>query len=570
MAAFVGAVALLVLASAAVGFVSDDSTYSAEALTDHAWPRFKTHSTAMMSGGRFLPAHFLFMMSLWVPDPTIFRVISIVGIAIASLLFSMSLKSLAGLERQTTLKLASAALLLIQLRTYHDPVLSFGLLIPAVISLNAATVILIQRHKASGSWWAGLAFVFCWTLGLATYELSYGLLPFLLWLALMPGTVQAQRRALIGVVLPAIIVATGAGLTRTLGLGDGSYRGIISNLEFIPVARTFLFQVGGSVPLLTRELHRLRFDGMLALTTALSACLVWLLYPVDRQTLNRQGWGFLALMWVLPGFSIAFSAKYQEEVRWGVAYLPVLLSTFALASALWVFWSLLRTAARRVVALALVVALAVTWRVNIAVGDFVADQFTEPRREFITFIRAVPTGVVSRDDTVAFNGSHNLESVQPGWGWYSWESPEFLDSLGHSVQATLASGWFRPRGGPSVLVGQEDRVLGQHPVLVWYGKLAGGFGFLLFPVELNTEAPALQPGRRWCAAWRGPSNSFAMDSAKLEFSGAVASYPLADRGEMSCFETTTERLDAVDMVIGQRRIRFKTSHTGLTLATDNE
>ncbi|MDP3236864.1 MAG: hypothetical protein Q8N26_28980 [Myxococcales bacterium] len=547
-----------------MGFVSDDSVYCSEANEGESWANALRHTVEMTTGGRFLPAHFLFITSLYVSNELVFRFVSIIGVVIASIFFAVSVKSMSGLRAHLVLKIASACLVFIQLRTYHDPVLSFGLLIPAVIALNASAVVFLWAFLKTGSRRYGVALVAAWSTALLTYELSFGFLPFLLWLT-HPSS--RERRwltpAFLCIAAPAAAVALGAIVARLLG--EGNYEGTVANLDLARAVRTGFFQIAGSIPLMTNELRRLELDGLLGLTVVASGFTVAFLFPLERCVVSARTWVFLGLSWVLPGLAIAFSAKYQGELGRGVAYLPVLLSTFALGSSAWLVWSMFDVWGRRVIAAVLVVLLACVWRVNINVSNFVAAQFTEPRRTLTSFLAALPRDALRPADIVSFRGNHDLDSVQPGWGWYSWESPHFLERLGHHVQATLASGWFRVRDGPSVLaVGQEESVLGTKAIMIWYGSTSGGRGFLLMPVETQAGTLAAQAGRLWCGSWRPSDNSIGSGSATVEFLPTPARiFSLPDTGAVGCFESTGASLDELVLVAGQQRLHFMITNVGL-------
>ncbi len=233
-----------------------------------------------------------------------------------------------------------ALVLLMQMRAFADPLLSFAGIMQFVVGQLLLSMIFLQKYFESGrrKWLAASVGIF--TSSLVTYEISYMFLP--LYLAIAYAHLRQWRPALAAMrpyVFAVIVLATFVlGLRFNVRMPDDfPYR---FSLAPPIVAATALKQASAALPLSYALLslhHPLYFDGWRAAgrwdswaMALFAGGLTWILLRrirIGQTAETRPAFGLLlaagGMVWVLPGLPISASPKYQACVQVGLGYLPV-------------------------------------------------------------------------------------------------------------------------------------------------------------------------------------------------------------------------------------------------------
>ncbi len=356
-----------------------------------------------MREGRFYPLHWIpFSGVFWlIRDVQQYRIYIVGCVVINLLLFVHFVRRLSGSAGLAYLA-ACLTCMLFQLRAFHDPILSFFGLLQMVVALTLLSLIALWRHLEGGgrAWliWSILIYI----TSVLLYEMSY---LFFLFHAFLIGRRRLGWRPWLSKVLPfAVAAGFGIGMSFLLRWLAPASSAMHTKYGMVPTPGTFLpalaRQISGALPLtyfaadpagifrdvktpgaLVRWLGRA--DVLAVALVAMGVCSLVLLRLRGRPANDggeqtRIDWGLLVmlglLLAVVPGVMTSMTARYQQEVTFGMSYVPVYTQYFGvalvLASVIW--YVLARWAGRGVpawcgrVAVAVAVGLttAVTYRAN--------------------------------------------------------------------------------------------------------------------------------------------------------------------------------------------------------------
>jgi len=286
----------------------------------------------------------------------------------------------------------------IQLRLFYDPILQFAGLIPFMVGATLVALVAFQRYLATDrARWQAIG-VMAFAAALLTYEVAYMVAPVFL---LMARTERGDWRRAISATQPYTMLCV-ALVAFTLGLryitGWNAADPYTPRLDLPAILKATAMQASGAIPASYAVFSPHRVDNMCEwrLFTswknwamfAAAGGLTWACVRQlaqarieSRPSADQSGPSLATLaiiggvIWILPGFLIALSPKYQAVVAIGLGYLPVFLqyfglATLSIAAALWARarlpqrWPAL---ARGLVALNACVAL-VTFETNATVG----------------------------------------------------------------------------------------------------------------------------------------------------------------------------------------------------------
>ena len=231
----------------------------------------------------------------------------------------------------------------LQLRFWYDPLHSFGLLLPSLaIKVLAALLLLLAGLRARGRAPAIAAFFtagLLWTAGLLQYEIVYLLVPLPLFLAWHDQAADLWRRrtSVLAVLAPTLLLANYVATLRSaVATPAPAYTTNFALEQAIP---TFAYQTIGAIPGSaslfaagvppTRQL--LESPTWTALLGAVAAATaVWLLARQVHRPTPRSGVALIGIgvsIWLLPSVPISLSMRWQNELDWGYAYLPVIVQS---------------------------------------------------------------------------------------------------------------------------------------------------------------------------------------------------------------------------------------------------
>lgn len=235
--------------------------------------------------------------------------------------------------------------LFFQLRLYHDPILSYYGLMQVEASLILGSLSFFARYLATTKevWLVGS--VTLYGLNLLTYEAFYGIIAAHALLAFHQWREWSSRK-ITKTLLPFIALAA-ANILVMLALRSFytvQYSGNQLNLTASTWGLTFAKQAIGALPLsyfmsfpenvgvifADMSPGALAFIGIASVALCVLVCGWFKGRPrAKNQSKGLAVLGILGLsLWITPCIIVSGAVKYQQELKWGLAYLPVYISYF--------------------------------------------------------------------------------------------------------------------------------------------------------------------------------------------------------------------------------------------------
>lgn len=428
-----------------VGFTSDDSLRSLreglllERGADWLQYLVSLNSELMHGAGRFMPVHFLLYTTTWVSDVDTHRALALVLVLVSVLFSGVLVWRVFG---SSELAVLAAALLpiLIQFRAYHDPILGFGGFIPGVIILNALSLLVLNWAGRTGRPCGYVLSSIIYLLALWTYEISYFLLPLH---AIVAHHIGATRKPAFLAALSGALAVASLTTLYARHISSAAYAGTQLGDLGAPFWRTLLVQLSGALPFS----YTWAASSETRAATPSIACVLFYLFGyllVFQTTRNARRpnvgavLGFAAVLMLGPAIPVAASAKYQHELLWGLAYLPILASIIGLAlvAATLIIGAPMNRLTRTALAIAAALAAAWTHAENSATCDRVAQAFARPRAIATHALERGLFAGVADGAGVIVAGRLLLDDIQPGWNWYGWDRPAFF-----RMHAGMSAAW---------------------------------------------------------------------------------------------------------------------------------
>ena len=229
----------------------------------------------------------------------------------------------------------------LQVRTWYDPTLSFGILLPSTgIKVLLALSLMVlgirtTKSKSRSLYLSGAGIL--WLLALMQYEVVITLGVVALLLAILEVDSGRRRQALgfSSILVPSLIFFA---ISRYFRNGITASPAYQTNFHIPTVFKTLRYQIEGAVPL---TVPYSRVDGRLALGGSISnmsivqtlvllmvsALIILYLLRMRQLTIPTRFVLFISgcCLLVLPAIPTSLSVRWQTEVGPGHAYLPVML-----------------------------------------------------------------------------------------------------------------------------------------------------------------------------------------------------------------------------------------------------
>jgi len=281
----------------------------------------------LSAGSRFL-VHYIFH------EVEYYKVAILTGIVANIAFFGYFLRRFTG-----SFNLAMASMLLIpiffQIRNYHDPITSYNLLLQQMCFLLFASLIFFHAFLAKKKLSTFLASAICYLSALLTYEIGFSFLIFFFILAWHhhKNLIASLKTTAPLVFLTIAVLAVNMYARMQF---PAHYSGVKANLKVEALFTAFFEQLCGALPL---SYYSQVKGPVLAFLAASDVGYALILFSLCLYFLKKTGdekieptcliiSGFA--LWVLPACVIALSEKYQNELTFGTAYLPVYLQYFGL------------------------------------------------------------------------------------------------------------------------------------------------------------------------------------------------------------------------------------------------
>ncbi len=334
-------------------FYADDISNSQRSATlaandQSAWDHAIQNTRQWMTGqGRFFPVSAIENIFLFdtVHARSLYKTLQL-GVA-ASAVGLVGVFT-AVLTRNRRLGLLAALLVLpgLQFRYWYDPIHSFALLLPSLaIKIIGSWLLLVLGLRSKDRRSTAVAFAatgLLWTAALLQYEVTYLLAvvaPVLAWHERQASL--ARRWTAVAVVLvPTFLLANYVATLRSAANPAPAYTTNWALEDLLPTA---VYQLVGPLPAaasafsgglpglgtLLGDLDAWSVLGALAGGVATGLLIHLWSRPTVRSATALSGVG--AGLYVLPAVPIAASGRWQAELDWGLAYLPVFLQALGLA-----------------------------------------------------------------------------------------------------------------------------------------------------------------------------------------------------------------------------------------------
>lgn len=446
------------------GFYTDDAINStlpgilANANTD-VWSFTRTINAGWLAAGRFYPLGLAATYLTWDLAPTL-----VANRLVQAALVTSNVLAGAWLVRRLTGSGPLAAIFcglmpaLFQIRVPHDPMASFSPLLQLVLLLILGTVLSFQRALAGpGRPWLLLLSLLLYAAALATYEVALTTLPLLALVAAFHHG-RRVRAALAALAAPGLLTAGYLAYSVYLkSHSAGPYAGTTMKAGARALTAT-LMQATGALPLsyliadpqqYFRDADWGEGEGLFLATLlfATNAAGLAALLARCRPRLSRAALTLLLglTLFLCPAVLIGLSSRYQEELRWGWAYLPVYAQIFGVGIAVAVILGAVsgllgRNGARRA-QVAFCVLSGMLWG-GLAAGSFLVNrQIVEFQNGFWKYPRLL-------EETAARNGffdevpAGSLILRDPAT---PWESPDFTrQHAGRALKFATFAEFLRP------------------------------------------------------------------------------------------------------------------------------
>ncbi|MEW4570911.1 hypothetical protein AB1L88_23840 [Tautonia sp. JC769] len=364
LALIVGLAAIQLSPTLATGYLSDDGitslvpgmlTYSGESLTT----RVVNSMRGAMLDGRFYPLHWIpfHVVFVAIPDVFAYRCVVLVMVLGNLALFATFVRSLTG-DGGLACLASIGTVCAMQVRAFHDPILSFfgllqivvGLLLVSLIALDA---VLKGRSRA----WLAVS-VMAWLMAMLTYEVTYPLFVLhLLLIAYRRGKWRDRVRDAVPVLRVVALCVGVSLLLRWLHPSDipdpgGQTPGYVHamNLDAGRVLTTLGRQGASALPLASfiddpaglfggvrDPAAFVRWVGSTevlwpVLLAALACSLGFRQLREGEEAPSRRDHRFVLAIGialaVLPGLTTSVCQKYQELVTPGTGYVPVYIQYY--------------------------------------------------------------------------------------------------------------------------------------------------------------------------------------------------------------------------------------------------
>lgn len=300
--------------------------------------------------GRFFPVSNIYVSILmhYATDPFVYKLWILGFILLDVYVFGAFIRKLTG-NRNFSLLAMVVVPVCFQIRTYHDPLVSYHLLMQVLILTTLLTGMGLLKYLRENKLRWLIVSLIPYTFGLMTYEASYTSIVFLCFLAFFYGAEKFRDafcwrniKRTFFVILPYFLIMAGifAVTLRIKSKYGVHYDGITPSLSPVDIAVTMAKQMAAAVPfsyhVLGEELNT-SLSGILRAAKlqdfAAAAFFVimsfWLFTKKNEKIKNM--WCVLGIglsLLAVPALLIGISTKYQRELTWGIGNLSVYIEYF--------------------------------------------------------------------------------------------------------------------------------------------------------------------------------------------------------------------------------------------------
>ena len=311
-----------------------------------------------ISTGRFLPVHYALLnfCGTFLSNLILYKICIIIFVAINIIVFSYLIKLLTGYSSLALMSILLSPLFL-QLRLYHDPVLSFYFVMQFLFLVITLSIIFLIFYLKYTKILYLIISLFFYLLSVLTYEISYTFfIIFLVVIHYYKKDIRYTFRLSSSFILLSILCLSIVVFIRThLGVpiietpNSPVYWVANPNVKLYLI--TFMKQTTAAFPLsyffanIFTHKSSISFDpkNLFSVATISISAIYLFIYMYISQNLKKELSEKISkpfnlkhllilglLLFVLPAIMIPLVPKYQEELVWGTGYIPIYISYFGL------------------------------------------------------------------------------------------------------------------------------------------------------------------------------------------------------------------------------------------------
>jgi hypothetical protein len=233
--------------------------------------------------------------------------------------------------------------LFFQYRYYHDPILSFHGLLPLLFIYITLSLIFLAKYLQGTAKYHYYLSLFFFMLSLVTYEISYVFILFYLPIILSQMKFRENIRKIILLLTPYFILLISLSLFTiylryNTAINTGPY---LPNWDLFSIFTTYFNQTIAVIPLTYFLMFgNINFSVKYEFTKYVSilflfGLIYWHSFALRKNIVFNKNLVFFAvLLLLLPGMLISLSPKFQSsgidqnQVKFGLAYLPIYFQSF--------------------------------------------------------------------------------------------------------------------------------------------------------------------------------------------------------------------------------------------------
>ncbi|MGC8602559.1 MAG: hypothetical protein ACP5VS_02585 [Desulfomonilaceae bacterium] len=329
-------------------------------LSDLCWNTLKDY----INSGRWYPLIIYYYPVFYFLNECLYKSAEILFVLVNIALFAYFVRLVTS---STSLGLMAFALppLFVQFRCYHDPIMSYYFLMQIEFLLILMSLIFLTFYLRRSKMFFLTLSLAAWICCLLVYEAFYAF-----WI--MHAAVaylhfgRGSLRKIVKTTLPFFVLAV-LNMLITLFIRFEfvpRYEGINLNFSIQAWFWAFLKQAFAAFPLsyffsTGSFSHWTEVAGAYFATDLIVASVAWAIFwcfASDNfwtvyNPRRKESWKALVLLglgfWLFPALLVTLSAKYQQQLKWGLGYLPVYVSSFGLMMLTLAFISTIYEAIRK-------------------------------------------------------------------------------------------------------------------------------------------------------------------------------------------------------------------------------
>jgi hypothetical protein len=343
--------------------------------------------------GRFFPVAWYVYYVFYIFDTLFAYKLFLLGITLAGIGAFSYLLYLLSKDKYMSLLFLFLTPVFFQYRFYHDPMLSFHGLMQILFLYITLSFIFLSKYLQGSSRHSYYVSLFFFTLALLTYEISYLFIFLFIPVVLSHMELKNNLRKIFYLSIPYVLILCFLALftlflRSSAAANGGAY---VPNWDLLAIFKTYFNQTISVIPTsysvatgnISAFYHFITFRD-----TAIALFFILLyIYSISfkkQNVLNKNLLLLGVLIIVLPGLLISLSPKYQQEISFGVAYLPIYIQSFGASLLLALLIRKISSIkSHLIIAFLLCTVLLIHLTTNSKVIDLVNQSF-KPQREILT------------------------------------------------------------------------------------------------------------------------------------------------------------------------------------------